>query len=172
MIPRDRGEEGRLGALKRYVRQSEEPLEANTETDSDEGDEGLEPNEDDYFYQGGDEDAWTEMQGLETVDVDLLEYLRSLVSEGSPVNTLSHIVLMVDARNGGVTNENIIGCFERERDTFGAENLSKTWGSLLKKLDVPDLSSACRHMCKHGHYVWGHLLEEVFKEHKEDTCPV
>ena len=106
------------------------------------------------------------------MDVDLLDYLRSPVSDGSPVNTLSHIIRTVDARKGGVTNESIIACFERERYAFGAENLPKSWSSLLKKLDVPDLSSACRHMCKNGHYVWGHLPEEVFKEHEGDTCPV
>jgi len=43
------------------------------ETESDDGDESLEPNEDVNFYQVGDDDAWTQMQGLETVDVDLLE---------------------------------------------------------------------------------------------------
>jgi hypothetical protein len=123
------------------------------EAESGEVDEGLEPNEDDVFYQGGDDDAWTEMQGLKTVDVDLLEYLRSPVSEGGPVNTLSHIIRTVETRKGGVTNERIIDCFERERDAFGAENLPKKWGSLLKKLDVPDLSSACQHMCKNGHCV-------------------
>ena len=171
-IPRDRGEEGRPGALKGRKQQSQDPAEANIETDSDEGTEGMEPSEDGDFDQDGDDDAWTEMQGMETVDADLLEYLRSPVSEGSPVNTLSHIVRTVDARKGGVTNESIIGCFERERDAFGAENLPKTWGSLLKKLDVPELSSACRHMCKNGHYVWGHLPEAVFKEHEGDKCPV
>ena len=97
------------------------------------------------------------MQGLETVDANVLEYLRRLVSEGSPVNILSHNIHTVDARKGGVTNESIIGCFGRERDAFGAENLPNTWGSFLKKLDVPELSSACQHMCKNEHYVWGHL---------------
>ena len=171
-IPRDRGEEGRPGAVKGRTQKSQDPVEANIETDSDEGSEGLEPSEEDNFDQGGDDDAWAEMQGLETVNADLLEYLRSHVSEGSPVNTLSHIIRTVDARKGGVTNESIIGCFERERDAFGAEHLPKTWGSLLQKLDVPELSSACRHMCKNGHYVWGHLPEEVFKEHEGDTCPI
>ena len=37
---------------------------------------------------------------------------------------------------------------------------------------MPELSSACRHMRKNGHYVWGHLPEELFKEHEGDTCPV
>jgi hypothetical protein len=165
-VPRDRGEVGRPGALKGRSRQSHDPAKANMETNSDDGDEGLEANEDDDFDQGGYEDAWTEIQGLETVDVDLLHYLRSLVSDGSPVNALSHIIRTVDARKGGVTNESIIACFERERYAFGAENLPKSWSSLLKKLDVPDLSSACRRMCKNGHYVWGHIPEEVFKEHE------
>ena len=132
----------------------------------------MKPSEEEDFDQGGDDDAWIEMQGLETVDADLIEYLGSHVSEGSPVNTLSHIIRTVDAKKDGVTNENIIGFFERERDAFGEEKLPKTCGSLLKKLDVPELSSACRHMCKIGHYVWGHLREEVFKEHWGDTCPV
>ncbi len=92
--------------------------------------------------------------------------------DGSLVNTLSHIIRTVDAKKGGVTNESIVACFERERYAFGAENLPKSWNSLLKKLDVPDLSSACRHMCKNGHYVWGHIPEEVFKEHEGDKCPV
>ena len=74
------------------------------------------------FDQGGDEDAWTEMQVVGMVDADLLEYLQSLVSEESAVNTSSHIIRTVDARKDGVTNESIIGCFERERDAFGAEN--------------------------------------------------
>ena len=171
-IPRDRGEEGRPGALKGRRQQSQDEVDANSETDSDEGDEGLEADGDDNFDQGGDEDAWTEIEGLETVDLDLLDYLQSHVSEGSAVNTLSHIIRTVDARKGGVTNESIIACFERERSAFGAENLPKSWGSVLKKLDVPDLSSACRHMCKNGHYVWGHIPEEVFKEHEGDKCPV
>ena len=34
---------------------------------------------------------------------------------------------------------------------------------------MPELSSACRHVCTNGYYVWVHLLEEVFKG---DTCPV
>ena len=110
------------------------------EADNDEGDEGLGPNEDNDFYQGGDGDAWTEMQGLETVDLDMLEYLRRPVSEGSQVNTLSNIISTVDARKGGVSNESIIGCFEKDRDAFGAENLPKTWGSPLQKLDVPELT--------------------------------
>jgi hypothetical protein len=130
----------------------------------------LEPNDVDDFYQGGDDSAWSEMQGLETVNVYLLEYLRSPVSEGSSVNNLSHIIRTVDARKDGVPNESIIGCFETERDVFGANNLPKTYSSLLKKLDVPDLSSACRHM---WHYVCGHLPQEVFNDHDEgDTCPV
>ena len=29
------------------------------ETNGDEGDDDLEPNENDDFYQGGDDDAWT-----------------------------------------------------------------------------------------------------------------
>ena len=49
------------------------------------------------------------MQGLEAVDADLLEYLRSHVSEGSPVNTLSHIIRTVVAKKYGVTNESLIG---------------------------------------------------------------
>ena len=112
------------------------------------------------------------MQGLETVDVDLLDYLLSLVSEGSSMNTLSHIIHTVDAKKCGDTNESIIACFERERFAFGVENLPKSWGSVLKKLDVPDLSFACRHMRKNGHYVWGHIPEKVFKEHDGGNCPV
>jgi hypothetical protein len=42
-----------------------------------------------------------------------------------------------------VNTESILRCFERERDAFGVESLPKTWGSLLKKLVVPELSSAC-----------------------------
>ncbi len=94
------------------------------------------------------------------------------MSDGSLVNTLYHIIRTVDARKCGVTNESIIACFERERHAFGAENLPKSWGCVLKKLDVPDLSSACRHMCKNEHYVLGHIHEEVFKEHEGDKCPV
>ena len=112
--------------MKGRRQQSQDPFEANIETDSDKGNGGLEPSEDEDFDQGGDDDAWTEMQGLETVDADLLEYPRRLVSGGSPVNTLSHIIRTIDARKGGVTSESIIGCFERDRDAFGAENLSKT----------------------------------------------
>ena len=58
-IPRDRGEEGRPGALTRSRQQSQDPIEANMEIESDEDNEGLEPNEDDDFYQGGDDGAWT-----------------------------------------------------------------------------------------------------------------
>jgi hypothetical protein len=112
-IPRDRGREGRPGALKGRRQQSQDPLEANIETNSDEGSERLKPSEEENIDQGGNDDAWTEMQGLETVDADVLEYLRRPVSEGSPVNTLSHIIRTVDARKGGVTNESIIGCFAR-----------------------------------------------------------
>jgi hypothetical protein len=65
------------------------------------------------------------MQGVETVDAYLLEYLRNPVSEGSAVNTLSRIIRTDNARKGGVTKERIIGCVERERDAFGAENLTK-----------------------------------------------
>ena len=85
----------------------------------------MDPIDDEDFDQGGDEDALTNMQGLETVDADLLEYLRSRVSKGSHVNALSHVIRTVDARKGGVTNESIISCFERERDAFGAEKLPK-----------------------------------------------
>ena len=53
-------------------------------------------------------------------DANLLKYLRSPVSKGSVVNMVSHIIRTVDARKGGVTNETIIGCFERERDAFGS----------------------------------------------------
>jgi len=97
-IPRDCGEEVRPGALKGRIQQSQDLVEAKFETDSDKGSEGLEPSEDGDFDQGGAEDAWVEMQGLETVDSDLLEYLRSHVLEGSSVNTLSHIIRTVDAR--------------------------------------------------------------------------
>ena len=62
--------------MKVYIQQPHDPVKVNIEIDSDEGDEGLEPNEDEYFDQGGDEDAWIEMQALETVDTNLLEYLR------------------------------------------------------------------------------------------------
>ena len=44
-----------------------------------EGNEGLEPNEDEDFNQGGDDDGWAETQRLETVDANLVEYLRSRV---------------------------------------------------------------------------------------------
>ncbi len=60
-IPRDRGEEGRPGALKGRRQQSQDQGEANSETDSDEGDEGLEVDGDDNFDQSGDEDALTEI---------------------------------------------------------------------------------------------------------------
>ena len=56
-IPRDRGEKGRPGALKGRRQQSQDEVDANSETDSDEGDEGLEADGDDNFDQGGDEDA-------------------------------------------------------------------------------------------------------------------
>ena len=78
-IPRDRGEEGRPGALKGRRQQSQDEVDANSETDSDEGDEGLEADGDDNFDQGGDEDAWTEIEGLETVDL-VLNTLHSLRS--------------------------------------------------------------------------------------------
>ncbi len=97
-IPRDRGEEGRRGALKGRRQQSQDLIEPTIETGSDRGNEGLEPSEDEDFDQGGDNDAWAEMQGLGTVDADLLEYLRRPVSEGSPMNTLFHIIRIVDAR--------------------------------------------------------------------------
>ncbi len=58
-ISRDRGEEGRPGTLKDRSRQLHDPVGANMETNGDEGDEGLEANEDDDIGQGGDEDAWT-----------------------------------------------------------------------------------------------------------------
>jgi hypothetical protein len=97
-IPRDCGEEGRLGGLIRRRQQSRDCVEATIEADSDEVDEVLDTNEDDNFYQGGDDDVWTKMQELEMVDVDLLEYLRSLVAERNLVNTLSHIICTVDAK--------------------------------------------------------------------------
>jgi hypothetical protein len=56
-IPRDRGEKGRPGALKGRRQQSQDPVEANIETQGDEGTEGLEPSEDDDSDQGGDDDA-------------------------------------------------------------------------------------------------------------------
>jgi hypothetical protein len=37
-IPRDRGEEGRPGALTRRRQKSQDPFEASIKTDSDEGD--------------------------------------------------------------------------------------------------------------------------------------
>ena len=66
----------------------------------------------------------------------------------------------------------MISCFTRERDAFGAEELPRSWGSMLKKLDVPELSSTCRHMCKAGHHVWRHLPESLFKLYENDKCPV
>ena len=60
-IPRDRGEETRPGALIRLRQQSQDQVETNMENGSDEDYKGLKPNEDDDFYQGGDDDAWTEM---------------------------------------------------------------------------------------------------------------
>ena len=173
-IPRDRGEEGRPGAVNVRGKQPQEVVEANdaNETDNEHGEDGLEHDEDDDFDQAREEDAWREVDGLESIDIDLLEYLQSLVSEGSRVNTLSHIIRTIDARKGGVTNDNIISCFEIERDAFGADNLPKSWGSLLKKLDVPELSSARRHMCTNWHYVWGHTPEESYELHENDKCPV
>ena len=56
-IPRDRGEEGLPGALKGNRQQSQDLVKANIAADSDEDDGGLEPNENEYFDEGGDEDA-------------------------------------------------------------------------------------------------------------------
>ena len=46
---RDRLDEGRLGALMGRRQKYQDPVEANMETESDEGDKGLEPTENDVF---------------------------------------------------------------------------------------------------------------------------
>ena len=45
--------------MKGRRQQSQDSIEANIETESDKGTEGLEPIEDEDFDQGGDDDAWT-----------------------------------------------------------------------------------------------------------------
>lgn len=70
-------------------------IEANTKSNSDEDDEGSEPTEENNLDQGGDEDTWTKMQGLETVNVDIMEYLRSLVAGSTPsVHTHDDLVVL------------------------------------------------------------------------------
>ena len=49
-IPRDRGEESRSRALIDRKQQSQDSVEANMEIDCDEGDEGLDPNQEDDFF--------------------------------------------------------------------------------------------------------------------------
>ena len=43
---------------------------------------------------------------------------------------------------------------------------------MLKKLDVPELSSSCRYMCKSNHHVWRHLPNKMFKLHENNKCPI
>ena len=61
------------------------------------------------------------------VDPSMIDYLASLVSEGSTVNMFSHIVRTICDRKGSLTNEWVISCFERERDAFGAKDLPRCW---------------------------------------------
>ncbi len=106
------------------------------------------------------------------VDPSLIDYLASLVSEVNTVNMLSHIVRTICDKKGSVSSESVISCFERERNAFGTEDLPRCWDFVLKKLDVPELSSSCMHMYKNGHHVWRHLPNKMFKLHENDKCLV
>ena len=138
-----------------------------------EDDEGSEvPVEEGMHFVGAGDDSDEFDISADFVDPSLIDYLASHVSEGSTLNMLSHIVRTICDRKGSMSNESVISCFERERDAFGARDLPICWGYVLKKLDVPELSSSCRHMCKNGHHVWRHLPNKMFKLHENDKCPI
>jgi hypothetical protein len=124
-----------------------------------------------HFVGAGDDSDEFDISA-DFVNPSLIDNLASLVSEGSTVNMLSHIVRSICDRKGSLSNESMISCFERERDAFRAKDLPGCWGSVLKKLDIPELSSSCRHMCKNGHHVWRHFPHKMFKLHENDKCPV
>ena len=123
------------------------------------------------FVIAGDDDGELDFPA-DFVDPSLIDYLASPVFEGTTIYMLSHIVRTICDRKGSVSNESMISCFERERDAFGTEDLPKCWGYVLKKFDVPELFSSCRHNCKNGHHAWRHLPNKMFKLHENDKCPV
>ena len=85
------------------------------------------------FVVAGDDDDELDFSA-DFVDPSLIGYLASHVFENNIVNMLSHIVRTICDRKGRVSNESVISCFERERDAFGAKDLPRCWGFVLKKL--------------------------------------
>ena len=102
----------------------------------------------------------------------MIDYLASLVSEGNTINMVSHMIKTICDKKVSISNESVLSCFERERDAFGARDLPRCWGFVLKILDGPELSSSCLHVCKNGHHVWRHFPNKMFKLHENDKCPV
>ena len=126
-----------------------------------------------HFVGAGDDCDDLDLFSADFVDPSSIAYLASHVSEGNTLNMLSHIVRTIHYSKGSLSNESVISCFERERDAFGAEGLPRCWGSMLKKLDVPELSSSCRHSCRHScRLSWRHLPNEMLKLHENDKFPV
>ncbi len=185
-IPNDRGDLCRLGAVNGRAQraigraQQDEITKVETNEDDDgkdldeEDDEGSEvPVEEGIYFVGAGDDSGEFNICADFVNPSLIDYLASLVSEGSILNIFSRIIKAICDRIGSMSNESVISCFERERDAFNAKDLpSRCWGFVLKKLDVPELSSSCRHMCKNGHHVYRHLPNKMFKLHENHKCRV
>jgi hypothetical protein len=178
-ILNDRGDLGRPSAVngraQRAIGRAHQDECIEVETSEDDDGEDLDEEDDEesevpvkegmHFVGAGDDSDDFDIS-TDFVNPSLIDYLASHVSEGSTVNMMSHIVRTICDRKGSKSNELVISCFERERDAFGAKYLPRCWGSVLKKLDVPELSSSCRPMCKNGHHVWRHLPNKMFKLHE------
>jgi hypothetical protein len=184
-IPNDRGDLGRLGAVNGHAQRAIGRAQQDecTKVETNEGDDGedldenndeeseVSVNEEMHFVGAGDVSYEFDIFA-DFVDPSLIDYIASRVSEGSTLNMLSHIVRTICDGKVSMSNVSVISCFERERDAFGAKKIPRCWGFVLKKLDVPELSSSCRNMCKNGHHVWRHLPTNMFKLHEHDKCPL
>jgi hypothetical protein len=130
-IPNDRGDLGRPGAVNgpaqraigRLQHDEFTKVETNEVDDGEyldkEDDEGSEvPVEEGMHFVGAGDDFDEFDIFADFVDPSLIDYLASHVSEGHTVNMLSRIVRTICDRRGSLSNESVIFCFERERDTF------------------------------------------------------
>lgn len=128
VLPLDRGEEGRPGALRAVPQQAD----ADERLSEDEDAEDI----------GEDEDEFQDdFEGLEflsdedDMDPDDVEYLSSVVAPGRETTILTHILRTLQDKRGNQTNKSVVRTFNRISADFGTK-LPQTWDSLLKLLKV------------------------------------
>lgn len=165
-IPLDHGLPGIPGQVFGEVEDSE------SDDDDDMPEVAFDDNEEEVEY---DEAEYDEVRVDENLPDEFSEatrwYFEQTLTSTSPVNIFTHIIESLEQRKGATTNVSITEGFRLQQKNFGVK-LPRTWDTLKRMLNVPDLDSTVRIICLNGCFAWRYLHKKSYEScDEEEACP-